>query len=111
MVKIFDFDLEAKIEENSLGISRIYKVLKQLENDGHDPSILELRKLDEEMAKNEKVTSEKLMKKWLETYAIQPKVIKPASNNSELNNLKKIVDFQKNWMKENEDLFKYFGVI
>jgi hypothetical protein len=106
-MKIFDFGLEAKIVENSLGYVRINDVEEQLENMGYNPSFDELIKLDEQLAKEGKVTSSKLAKLWIETYAISPKATK-IENNGEL---KRTIESQENWVNKNKDFLKFWGVM
>lgn len=59
------FEFKSKIEENKLGYVELHNVVKELRNDGLHPSFSELMKLNEKLAKTEKVSSPKLKKLWL----------------------------------------------
>lgn len=98
------------LEENGLGYVGIHNVEKSLKKDGYKPTFNQLIKLDEELAKVEKVTELKLKKLWLlKNYNISLKTI----NDNKLKNdneLVKVIESQENWVNENKDLLKAWGI-
>lgn len=111
MTSIFDFELEAKIEDNKLSYVELHNVAKGLENDGCKPSFGDLMKLNEELAKTEKVSSLKLRNLWLEKHSISSNTINVNHKLKNDNELKGAIKSQENWVKQNESLLKYWGVI
>lgn len=105
METIFDF------EDNTLGYVGIHNVEKSLKKDGCKPQFNELMKLNDELAKSEKVTELKLKKLWLlKNYNIPLNTI----NDNKLKNnheLKSVIESQENWVNENKDLLKAWGVM